>query len=322
MRLKKVVIAAVVLALAGGLSSCARRSGSPGSKENPIRFFFMPLKGEAAFQQNAPIIQKFIEETTGLSVKPVSAPDFVTITKAFGNNMADVAFMNTLGYLMARDWAKAEAHLLALYGDVYRTYRGEIVARADGPVGAPSDLTGKTVALSDPFSASGYLYALKFFRDHGIQPAKTLFASGHRKAVEMVYEGKADAAATYHTQPGSGGQERDARAEIAADHPDVFAKVRIVALTDEIPNGPVALRHTLPADIKAKIVGALIEFARTPEGRATLMNLYNMTGLTLASDADYDGVQRVLRELGKTVGEVVPGGVTFYQTQIDPLLGN
>lgn len=322
MRLRSIVAVLLALVLAAGVSSCASRRGVPGSKENPIRFFFMPLKGEAAFSQNAPLIQKFLEDNTGFSFRMIPAPDFVTITKAFGNRQADVAFMNTLGYLMARDWAKAEAHLLELYGDVYRTYRGEIVARADGPIVNPTDLTGKTIAFSDPFSASGYLYALKFLRDHNIKPGKTLFADGHRKAVEMVYAGRVDAAATYHSRPDASGQERDARAELATEHPDIFTKVRIVALTDEIPNGPVALRHDLPADVKARIVGALIEFARTAEGRAALMNLYNMTGLTVASDADYDAVQKVIRDLGKSIDEVIPGGVTFYNTQISPFLGN
>lgn len=322
MRFRSIWATLLALAIAVGVPSCATRHGTPGSKENPIRFFFMPLKGEAAFNQNAPKIQKFLEDSTGLSFRMISSPDFITITKAFGNRQADVAFMNTLGYLMARDWAKAEAHLLELYGDVYRTYRGEIIARADGPIQSPTDLAGKTIAFSDPFSASGYLYALKFLRDRNIKPARTLFAGGHRKAVEMVYDGKVDAAATYHTRPSAGGEERDARAELSADHPDIFAKVRIVALTDEIPNGPVAFRHDLPADVKAKIVGALIEFARTPAGRASLMDLYNITGLTIASDADYNSVQKVIRELGKSVDEVIPGGVTFYNTQIFPLMDN
>lgn len=315
------VVAVLILAVTFA-ASCTGRKGSPGSKENPIRFFFMPLKGEEAFKANAPLLKDFIEKQTGLAVETIAAPDFITIIKAFGNRQADVAFMNTLGFLMARDWAKAEAHLMQLYGDVYRTYRGEILARVDGPVQAPTDLAGKTIAFADPFSASGYLYPLKFLRDHNIKPGKLFFASNHKDAVAMVYDGKADAAATYHTRPSMGGEERDARAELLAEHPDIVAKIRIVALTDEIPNGPVALRHDLPQDVKAKLVGALMEFARTPEGRGALLSLYNITGLTLATDADYDGVQQVIKSLGKSIEEVVPGGVTFYMQKISPLLEN
>lgn len=322
MKIKSLAILAVVFAVAVCVSSCGIRRGELGSEKNPIRFFFMPLKGEEAFKANAPLLKEFIEKSTGLHVEPIHAPDFITIVKAFGNGGADAAFMNTLGYLMARDWAKAEAHLLQLYGDVYRTYRGEIVARVDGPINAPTDLAGKSIAFADPFSASGYLYPLKFLKDRNIKPGSTSFAGSHVKAMEMVYDGKVDAAATYHTRPSAAGLERDARAEILAKHPDAMAKLKVVALTDEIPNGPVAMRRELPAEVKAKLVGALVEFARTPAGRQALINLYNVTGLTLANDADYDGVQQVIKALGKSVEEVVPGGVTFYMQKISPLLEN
>ena len=320
MRIKAMFLAMLVLTVV--VSGCSWRKGEYGSKDNPIKFYFMPLKGDEVFAKNAPIIQKFVEQNTGLSIKVIDSPDFITIIRAFGNGQADIAFMNTLGYLMARDWAKAEAHLLMLYGDVYKGYRGEIVAKADGSINSPTDLAGKTIAFADPFSASGYLYALKFLRDHNIKPAKTVFAGSHKKAIEMVYKGEVDAAATYHSRPSSSGEERDARAELLAQYPDVISKIKIVALTDEVPNGPVALRRDLPADVKSKLIGALVEFARTAEGRSALNELYNMTGFALTSDADYNGVQKVIKELGKSIEEVVPGGITFYMSKISPLLAD
>lgn len=316
MRTKSIlIIGCAVLAIA---ASCAGRRGEPGSKDNPIRLYFMPLKGEEAYSKNAPIIKEFLEKNTGLSIETVHSADFVSIVRAFGRAQADAAFMNTLGYLLARDWAKAEAHLLMLYGDVYRSYRGEILARVGGPINFPTDLAGKAIAFADPYSASGYLYALKFLKDHNIKPGKTVFAGSHKKAIEMVYAGEVDAAATYHTRPSPMGGEKDARAELLQEHPDIFEKVRIVALTDEIPNGPVALRHDLPPQIKSELVGALMELTRTPLGRRALFDLYNTTGFALAGDADYDTVQSVVKGLGKTIQEMVPGGDPYYRTYIEP----
>lgn len=312
-------ICALTIACSFGLS-CGKRSGPPGTKENPVRFFFMPLKGEEAFKKNAPVIKKYLEEKTGLAVETISSPDFITIIKAFGNKQADIAFINTLGYLMARDWAKTEAALVSIYGDIYKTYRGEILSTVGGPVNSLADLNGKTVVFADPFSASGYLYALKLLNDNNIKPAKTFFAKGHKEAVEMLYKGQADAAATYHSSPSAEGAGRDARAELAKTHPDVFAKLKIIALTDDIPNGPVAMSATLPVQVKAKLFDALLAFAQTVEGRQTLSDLYNITGLAPTADTEYDGVGGVIRQLGKTVEEVVPGGVTFYKTTISPLL--
>jgi phosphonate transport system substrate-binding protein len=316
------IIAVLVLACIVGLatSACKARKGNVGSTTNPVRFYFMPLKEEAVFKANAPVIKNYLEQKTGLAVTTVPAPDFLTIIKAFNNQQADVAFMNTLGYLMAHDWAKTEAPLKTLYGDIYTSYRGEFITRVDRGIGKLEDLTGKTIAFADPFSASGYLYALKLLNDKGIKPAKTIFAGGHKKAVEMVYKGEVDAAATYHSQPSGSGVGGDARTELIRQYPDVIAQVKIITLTDEIPNGPVALRHDLSPEIKSKLIDALLEFANTAEGRTVLSNLYNMTGLTKAGENDYNQVRDVIKKLGKSVEEVVPGGLTFYEQTIMPMM--
>ena len=318
--IQKRIVALIVCVLiaASGTFSCTRRKGKLGTKENPIRFYFMPLKGEGTFQANAPIIKQFMEEKTGLAVETIHAPDFVTIVRAIGQKKADIAFMNTLGYLLARDWAKAEAHLRYVYGDIYHSYRGEFVTRSDSHINEPKDINGRSIAFADPYSSGGYLYPLKFLKDHNIKPKSQRFAGGHLKAVEMVYAGKVDVAATYHARPSPIGVERDARAELLKKYPDIITKVKIIALTDEIPNGPVALRHNLPPKIKEKLVATLLQFARTSEGRKTLINLYNITGLTTATDADYDGVQKTIREVGKTIQEMVPGGAPYYKTAIEP----
>jgi len=317
---KRIAMFGLASIIAMSFIACQARKGNPGSPSNPVRFYFMPLKGEAVFSANAPIIKNYLERKTGLSVNVISAPDFLTIIKAFNNKQADIAFLNTLGYLMARDWSHAQAPLKTVYGDIYNSYKGEIIVRVDKNINSPADLSQKTIAFADPFSASGYLYALKLLNDKGIKPAKTVFAGGHKKAVEMVYKGEVDAAATYYSQPAGAGGGRDARAEVLGQYPDIFAQVKIIALTDEIPNGPVAVSQYLPQDIKSKLVASLLEFANTAEGRGTLGNLYNVTGLTKAGDADYNGVQELIKKLGKSVEEVVPGGVTFYEKTIMPMM--
>lgn len=298
--------------------SCSKRSGKIGSKENPIRFYFMPLKGEEVFKKNAPMIEQYLENKTGLAIETVAAPSFVSIIKNFGSKKADFAFMNTLGYLLARDWTKAEAHLMYIYGDIYRTYRGEILVRVDSSIKKPSDISGKVMAFVSPYSAGGYLYPLKYLADHKIKPSKDYFAGNHLQAVEDVYSGKAAAAATYHARPFHGDEKGDARTELLKKYPDILSMLKIVALTDRIPNGPVAVRHDLPEEIKKKIINALLEFSNTPNGRRTLMGLYNITGLIKTKDSDYNGVQKVIREMGKEIQDMVPGGAPYYKTAIEP----
>ncbi|MBN1283009.1 MAG: phosphate/phosphite/phosphonate ABC transporter substrate-binding protein [Proteobacteria bacterium] len=306
------------LLLVSAFTACTGRKGEIGSEANPVRLYFMPLKGEEAFKAGAEAIEKFVEGRTGLAVEAVHANDFITIIKALGQRKADAAFMNTLGYVLAHDWTKAEAHLKYLYGDVYSSYRGEILAQVGSGIETVADLQGKRVAFADPYSAGGYIYPMKLLKEHSVTPGRIVFAKGHKNAVQMLYDGEVDAAATFHSQPSAGGLMRDARTEIAEDHPDVISKLKIIALTDEIPNGPIATRYDIPDGVKQKLVSALSDFSRTPEGRKTLFDLYNMTGLVQTSDSDYDGVRAALKELNKTVQEVVPGGISFYRTYIVP----
>jgi phosphonate transport system substrate-binding protein len=57
--------------------------------------------------------------------------------------------------------------------------------------------------------------------------------------------------------------------------------------------------------MKARIVQALIDFAKSPEGKPVMINLYGIEGLLPASDADYDGLRQMLKEQGMDVEELV-----------------
>ena len=310
---------AVLLALTVIISTnaCSRRKGPIGSEQNPVQLWFMPLKDKAVYEKHAPAIEKYLEEKTGLQVETKLADKFIDIVKALAKKKADMAFMNTLGYLLAHDWAGVNAQLQYLYGDVYTTYRGEIIAKVGGDIEKPADINGKTFAFTDHYSAAGYLYALKYLKDNKIQPKEMQFAGGHLKAVEMVYNGKVDAAATYHEHPGAGGEAKDARVELAKKYPDVLSVVKIVALTSEIPNGPIASRKDLSADVSDKISSALKAYAETPEGRTTLMGLYNITGLTKVNNSTYDSVRKVIQQLGKDIQDMVKGGAPYFKTSIE-----
>jgi len=307
----------LTLAIVISIGACKTRKGPIGSEKNPVQLWFMPLKEEAVYQKYAPAIEKFLEEKTGLQVETKLAESFIDIVKAMGKKKADVAFMNTLGYLLAHDWAGVEAKMQYLYGDVYTTYRGEIVTKVGNGINKPADLNGRSFAFTDPYSAAGYLYALKYLKDNNIKPGKILYSGGHIKAVEMVYSGAVDAAATYHEHPGAGGEAKDARIELSEKYPDILGVVKILSLTSEIPNGPIATRKGLPPEISGKIMESLKGYSETPEGRTALMGLYNVTGLTAVDNSVYDGVRNVVRQMGKEIQEMVKGGVPYYKTSIE-----
>ncbi len=298
-------------------TSCGFFSQTPlGNTDNPIKFYLMPHHKPMLLNKHVPQIEYFLETHTGLAIRIIVPNDNISTIQAFGKGHAHIALINTMSYLLAHDWAKAEAHLISLYNDIYQDYSGEILIHTESKINDLTQLQDKKIVYANAFSASGYLYAMKLLHNHQVKPATSIFATSHANAIEMLYNKQVDAAATYHTRPNSSGESRDARIHLVEKYPDIFSKLRILSLTDRIPNAPIAFQKNLPQDIKTKLVGALIEFSRTTDGRMALSKLYNITGFAVTNDAHYDQVRHTITDMGKKVRELVPGGLTFYKDNI------
>ncbi len=97
----------------------------------------------------------------------------------------------------------------------------------------------------------------------------------------------------------------DARANIRTEAPDVIQRVRILGLSDEIPNDTLSFGPEFPADLRAQIVAALEAFAQTPAWGESIGNqdFYDWDGIYPASDADYDVIRGLLAVTGQTLDD-------------------
>lgn len=97
-----------------------------------------------------------------------------------------------------------------------------------------------------------------------------------------------------------GGVEvRDARRNIREEAPDVIQKVKIIALSDPIPNDGVAFGPDVADDLKATIVDALVTFAtEDAEGFSTAFDAYSWSGIAPTNDAEFDSIRALLIALG------------------------
>lgn len=104
----------------------------------------------------------------------------------------------------------------------------------------------------------------------------------------------------------SGWEIVDARALIRTEAPDVAQKVRILTLSPEIPNDTLSFGPDFPAELRAQIEQALLDFSTT-QGWADTMgsrDFYNWVGITAATDADYDLIRAAIKRLGLTLDDV------------------
>ncbi len=92
----------------------------------------------------------------------------------------------------------------------------------------------------------------------------------------------------------------DARANIRTEAPDVIQKVRVLAISQAVPNDTLSFGPDFPADLRAKIEAALIAFAQTPAWGESIgsSDFYGWSGILPATDADYDIVRAMVEATG------------------------
>jgi phosphonate transport system substrate-binding protein len=279
-------------------AACTRDRGELGTASNPVKFFFVPSVDAKLLEDTSAALKKFMEANTPYKYTISIPPSYVAVVEAFGTKRADIAAINTFGYVLAHEKYGAEARLVTVrFGET--TYKAQFLAKAGGKIKKLADLNGKKIAFVDPASVSGYLLPLKYLQDRGIKPKETMFAMRHDNVVSMIYQGQVDAGATFYSPPAEN-DIQDARRLVRAQYPDVEKKIAIIALTSPIPNDPVVFRKDMPEEMKKTIAAALIRFAASPEGLVVLKKLSSVTGLAPCTDKDYDATRAAVKALGQT----------------------
>ncbi len=285
------------------LTSCTKNKAEPGSKENPIKFYLVPAQDVMTLTENGKILQKFLTEDTGLQFEVEVPANFIAVVEAIGSKRADAAILNTFGYVLAHEKYGAEARL-KLVNRGRDFYNGQIIVHVNGPR-TLKELNGKKFAFVDPASTSGYLLPTRLFKQENIKIKESIFAGKHDSVVIAVYQRQVDAGATFYSPPDEDGTPKDARWLLRTQYPDIYDKIKILKLTEPIPNDPLVFRKGLPEEIKNKIADSLQKYIKTKEGADVMFKLYHITDFKKASDADYDLVRGYLKDLGKTAQDFV-----------------
>lgn len=302
-----------------------------GSKQRPFTMYFIPSvdaqkitsSGEKLTEFVSKYVsQKLYNEDTGFYVKGAVPTSYIAVVEAFGTNKADFATLTTFSYILAKDIKKynLEASLLVIRGDGEKSYKGQIIARADSGINSLQDLKGKKFAYTDPASTSGFILPSKLLEHEGVDLGETVFAQKHDNVVTMVYQKQVDAGATYYSEPEKevvDGKEidviKDARARVKTQFPDVEDKVKIIGFTQSIPNEPWVLRSNLYKDpakneqVKKLVIEAVMAFVNTQDGKTMLNDFATGTALEKANDELYADIRKIVTEtdldLEKLIGK-------------------
>jgi phosphonate transport system substrate-binding protein len=312
-----------------------------GTEAHPIKVLFVPSVDANVIVSGGEIMAEALNEATGLHFT-VSVPTSyaATIEEMCASPTDSIGFIPGLGYVLANQLCGVDVSFKAIrFG--WDVYWAQILVPRDSEIQSLADLNGSKWAYPDAGSTSGYLAILPLLQDNNVTAGETLEAGGHTGAVRAVYNGEADFASTFFSpplkpegeepwQPGDDpdipadliescalsddgsalmcGEWRvlDARASLREEAPDVIQQVRILDISPAIPNDTLSFSPEFPAELRTQIEEALVAFAETEAWNESIGNqdFYGWTGLSPASDAEYDVVRQMIEISGLSLEDL------------------
>lgn len=308
-----------------------------GSAERPVQVLFVPSVDAQVIVSGGEIMDEALTEATGLEFE-VSVPTSyaATIEEMCANPTDTIGFIPAFGYVLASQLCQVDVSMKAVrFG--WGVYWAQFLVPRDSDIQSLEDLEGLSWAYPDPGSTSGYLFPSVSLDEAGVTPGEEVESGGHPQAALAVYSGEVDFATTFFSPPllpdgdwalGDPpdvpddlvdscapvdeelwcGDFRvlDARASAIADAPDIVQAVRILDITQEIPNDTLSFGPDFPADLRAEIEAALLAFAETPEWEESIghQDFYAWSGIEPATDAEYDIVRQVVESQGITLDDL------------------
>ncbi len=297
---KSIARATAWLALAAVLAGCGGRKESEiGSPRDPLVVVVSPAQALAGSEASLRFIARELSSRTGLTVVARIAASPLDAVEQLGRRQADAGILRLEEYLLAREAYGVVAALQILHGNGQASYDGVILVRVSDPARTIQALSGRKIAFVDPYSVSGFLLPALRLIQAGVH-VDAAFAGTHEQAIAALAKGEAVAAATY--------------SDLAAGR----RELRILARTGTIPNEPVVFRRGLSADKREAVAAAFQSLAGTAEGKRFLPAVGYITGLRPILGSEYDAVQDVLRAVGASAYDMVPGGGAFRRLRKRP----
>jgi phosphonate transport system substrate-binding protein len=312
-----------------------------GSEANPIQVYFVPSVEAQTITTGGEIMAAALKEATGLTFEVFVPTSYASTIEAMcAAPASSMGFIPAAGYVIANNRCGVDVAAAAVRNG-WNVYWAEYIVRRDSPIYTFGDLAGKSWAFPDSGSTSGYVVPLVELQTAGIEPGEQVEAGGHNQVVQAVYSGEAEFGTTFYSPPivpgapwqigdlaepfdltvdesrvvAEGDTTRlfvgdirilDARANIRDTAPDVVDQVRILRLSDPIPNDTLSFSPDFPAETREQILAALTEFATTEAWAASIGNedFYGWSGISPITDEAYDPVRQRFEILGLTEEDI------------------
>ena len=223
-------------------------------------------------------LKERLESAIGKSIEIVVSPDFKDFERRLKEGEIDIAYVDPTLYPSASDVVDAVA--MSSEGASGARLRGIVITRTDSSIVSLEDLKGHSVSIVSFKSTGGYLSQKVALEKEGIDledlQMQEAIDNKQENVVMSVFFGDVDAGFI------------DEDALHIADNYVPPNQIRVIQRTAWMPNWAIAVKRSLPDEVKTKLRDTLVGLSADDAALKAL----NVKAFVPASDADYNVIRR------------------------------
>jgi len=210
----------------------------------------------------------YLTKKLGTKVRFTILSRYGDVLDRFMSRKMDGAFFGVFTSVLAMEQLDAEPIVHPVNLDGSSAVQSYIFVRKDSNIASVQDMKGKRIAFVDKATVTGYLFALSFLRELGVQDIKTYFrdisfTGSHGSTIYAVLDGRADIGTA---------KSRIFHQLVKKDH-SIKEELTILATSPSFPGTTLFLRKDLPPAKRLQIRDILLGMDKDAEGKEVLKKL-------------------------------------------------
>jgi phosphonate transport system substrate-binding protein len=260
-----------------------RAALAQGRDPAKLRVALLPDENAATLIQNAQPLKAHLEKSLKKEIELIVTTDYSSMIEAMRFGRIEIAYFGPFSYVLAKSRAPEIEPFAVGIERGAPTYNSVVIAHVGGPVSALADIRGKDFGFGDQASTSSHLIPRALLLKQGLDGAKDyrpVHLGAHDAVARSVQNGQVPAGAL-----------SKAIFETLIERKTIDAdKVKVVTVSEPIPNYPMVMQGNLAAPLKEAVRKAFLELKD-----AEVLKSFRVQGFAATDDKAYD----VLRETAK-----------------------
>lgn len=282
------------VALTALLAGCSDAGGTAVGEVETVRLGAIATGSAPEEKERYEKIAADLEEDLGTDVELTTSTDYYAIAEALRGGRLDVAFLNSLGFVLTEQKVDIEPLAVGVDESGEPGYYSYLITTKPDEITGPADVPGRSLAMSSSLSTSGFLFPTAALAEVGIDAAEdTTLAQGgnHAANILAVASGQVDAAFVDSVEYESAVRDGDI-------DPDEVVKVWE---SERITGSPVVVRSDLSQEQKDAIQKALLALEGTEE---VPLGVEKSMRMAEVESEEYDPIRELAREAGLSVADM------------------